>query len=95
MTFFGVYLLAFLNLLPKRLDWELIATEAFADLTKGITLLFNTLVTAGAGLLILVLIALGLLLLIGGLWRIVIVVSKILSKSKSKSKKRSSKGRLS
>ena len=78
----GIGLLAFLNWVPQRLDGVVIVSEAIADLIRGITHLLEALLGLGSVILLAGLVMLGLILLLGGSWRMLRFFTQLWSRPK-------------
>ncbi len=66
----GFTLIIFLNTLPQRLESTDILNESLTKLSTGINYIFQGFMDLGTLMLILLLAVFGLLLTIGGIWRI-------------------------
>ncbi len=82
----GMYLLITMNKIPQMINWLIISKSAWSDMLVGLSKLFQSIIAFGSLLLIFSLVLLGLILLLGGLWRLLRVISRYLS-SKRPSKK--------
>ena len=83
----GICLLAFLNWVPQRLDGVVIVSEAIADLIRGITHLLEALLGLGSVILLAGLVMLGLILLLGGSWRMLRFFTQLWSRPKKVSRR--------
>ena len=83
MSLSGTWLILSINQLPLKYDFTLIINEATSLLYNGLSLLTNALFLYSSILLVAALVALGLLLLIGAIWRILKVLSIAFSKSQN------------
>ncbi len=70
LTVSGIFLLAFLNWLPEKFDWEKILLESWDNFTLGSYHLFESILGFGAIILTLILIVLGIVFLLAGILRI-------------------------
>ncbi|WP_320674579.1 hypothetical protein [Prochlorococcus sp. MIT 1341] len=82
MLLSGSWLLLFLNTLPRNYDFAAIISKAAVDLLNGVIQILDALTLFGSIALIAGLVVLGLLLLIGSLWRLVRIISLLISRSK-------------
>ena len=74
----GGYLLYFLNWLPQKFAWQDLAIEAWNDFTAGIYQLLSSFLSFFVVLLVFLLVLLGFTLLIGGLWRVGRLLSRVM-----------------
>ena len=75
----SILILTIINKIPNRLIWQSQIREIWFDLIDGITKVLLSLIFFGKGLIILVAMIIALLLLLGGILRIVRVASYIYS----------------
>lgn len=90
----GAAFLTALNWLPQQIDLLVIITGSFSALLEGLVEVIKALATLSSGLLLGGLMLFGLILLLGGLWRLVRVVSLLVSESTATRKGRSRIGKL-
>ena len=67
----GAGVVVVLQSLPDKVDLMVLVSQAIADLISGIQLFLNAMVGLGVVMLIALLVILGGVLLLGGLWRLV------------------------
>lgn len=84
MLFSGISILTFLNWLPQRLDLLASINDSLKETVSGLIQLFDALVNLGTALIIIALIFFGFLLLLGGIWRILRLPTRVsLNRKKS------------
>ena len=67
----GAGVVVVLQSLPDKVDLMVLVSQAIADLISGIQLFLNAMVGLGVVMLIALLVILGGVLMLGGLWRLV------------------------
>jgi len=67
----GACVVVVLQSLPDKVDLMVLVSQAIADLISGIQLFLNAMVGLGVVMLIALLVILGGVLMLGGLWRLV------------------------
>ena len=67
----GIAIVVLLQRLPAQVDLTVLVSQAVSDLISGIQLFLNAMVGLGVVMLIALLVILGGVLLLGGLWRLV------------------------
>ena len=83
----GIGLIAFLYWVPDHFDGLVIVSEAIADLIRGVTHLLEALLGLGSVILLAGLVMLGLILLLGGSWRMLRFFTQLWSRPKKVSRR--------
>ncbi len=94
MLSIGITLLSGLNQIPQEVDILEKTSDTFSALLSGLIEVFTSLVTIGSGLILGGLMIFGLVLLLGGLWRLLRVISLFIMISSSTNKSRRVSSRL-
>tara|TARA_Y100001968_G_C19453588_1_gene770499 strand:+ start:179 stop:538 length:360 start_codon:yes stop_codon:yes gene_type:complete len=82
MLFVGLNLSIFINTLPGKFVFVQFISDTWIDLSKGVVLLFESLINIGAVVIILLLLISCLILIIGSISRILILIKRLSNKTK-------------
>ena len=83
----GSYILIYLNFIPDKTFFYKGLDLLITNIVEGFKAIFSAVVTLGTGFLILSMMILGMILVLGGIWRILRILSIINNKSKTNIKK--------
>ena len=75
----GLYLLLSLNLIPQFISYDTLLAQAWKDILIAVSRLYHAITSIGTVILVVSLILLGLILFLGGLWRLCRLIPRVVS----------------